>query len=655
MNSFTRSNKDILNQNIEEPLKNLFHLGGTMIIDKVFDIRNYLNVLERTGFEKKKNSRKLNILSSTSKISTFNSRVNPNFMQNSYLTTFNNALKSKEKFKKSGASFSTDMTKKYFNTDSSTNFYYKNIITNNNSNYNFNSTKNTANSLLKRNKNEKKYSPIPSNENFNVFKVIKEIKKSTQMPKIMNKKSPNKKLFITKIPNKERMPLAFSKEHVDTVFESKKVINNYKFRKGLELDIPDNIITFPTKKKEISVQNALISLLNKESKKLSIKEKDIKSRNEKNKKILDTNIQEFENFTDDHKKICKSIENCFDKLQKENNNLINELVIYKSLNKTYVEEIQKHLEQIENLRNYALFVHHSLEKDTTRYKKNIFPDYRYEKLSDYNKTFENICNFVIKNYSIFWDNKHREELKEELQFLEEPYLLLQKFLEIEGNIMRLLDMKNNIDNEMKDNEKEQKKIMNELQKRYSKAEKEYKISEQNLKIEMNLINNLKRKENDYNSEYIALIGKIFLDIVEILGENDKHKMNYKSILNGKIDKYNIDICIREGERILREKEDLLNNTLHEIKSYQEKDGFFFTKVMDETKLKNKMQKHLMYKKNKMQKQIENEKKFNIKANKFLLISRKTEAPYHSPQKKVKKSVNYALIKKLEDEELLKYD
>ena len=143
--------------------------------------------------------------------------------------------------------------------------------------------------------------------------------------------------------------------------------------------------------------------------------------------------------------------------------------------------------------------------------------------------------------------------------------------------------------------------------------------------------------------------------MEILGENDKHKMNYKSILNGKIDKYNIDICIREGERILREKEDLLNNTLHEIKSYQEKDGFFFTKVMDETKLKNKMQKHLMYKKNKMQKQIENEKKFNIKANKFLLISRKTEAPYHSPQKKVKKSVNYALIKKLEDEELLKYD
>ena len=37
------------------------------------------------------------------------------------------------------------------------------------------------------------------------------------------------------------------------------------------------------------------------------------------------------------------------------------------------------------------------------------------------------------------------------------------------------------------------------------------------------------------------------------------------------------------------------------------------------------------------------------------MSRKTEAPYHSHQKKIKKVINYSLIKRLEDEELLKYD
>ena len=38
-----------------------------------------------------------------------------------------------------------------------------------------------------------------------------------------------------------------------------------------------------------------------------------------------------------------------------------------------------------------------------------------------------------------------------------------------------------------------------------------------------------------------------------------------------------------------------------------------------------------------------------------MISRKTEAPFHFPQKKTKKVVNYALLKRLEDEELLNFD
>ena len=399
----------------------------------------------------------------------------------------------------------------------------------------------------------------------------------------------------------------------------------------------------------------MIVLLNNESKKLSSKEKEIKSRNEKNKNIIDTNFKNFEEFTDEHKQVCKNIENCFDKLKKENNNLLNELVIYRSLKKSHMDEIQKLLEQIENLRVYALFVHHSLEKDISRYEKNIFPDYRNEKLEEYEAKIEKVRNFVIKNYSIFWDNKYREEVKEELQFLQEPDLMINQFNEIEGNIMRLLDFKDNLCKEIQDDEKTHKIILDDLEKRYHQAEKEYKINEQNLNFEKNHINSLVRKENDYNSEFIGLIGDLFLNIVEIIGQNDKQKMNYKNILKGKIDKDNIDICIKEGERLLREKEDLLNNTLLKIKSYQEKDGRFFNQVMDETKQKNKMQKHLMYKKNKMDKQFETEAKVIDKTNKLKLISRKTEAPYHSPQKKIKKVINYALIKRLEDEELLKYD
>ena len=654
---FLNITKDIKENKTEDPLKTLFHMGGTMVVDKGFDIRNYLNLIERDRLEKRSNIKKNNILNATAQFSTFNANQKP--LYDAYLTTtFNNIPKINKKFKKNGASFSTEAAK-YINTDSSLNLEHKNNITTTNSYFNFLSTKNTSKLIFNKKNNITKSTPKQSNDTFNIFKAIKEIKKSTQMPKINIKASPNQKLFITKINrfNKinQRPPIAYNKEYVDTVFESKNIINKYNFRKGLELEEPDNLINFSSNKKNISKKNAVIDVLYNESKKISKIEKEFEAKNENNKNILESNIKVFEQYMDDNKKICKNIENCFDRLQKENNNLLNELIIYKSFNKSYVDEIQKVLEQIENLRLYAHFVHQSLEKDSTRYEKSIFPDYRYEKLVDYEKKIEKIRYFVINNYSIFWDNKNKEELKNELKFLEEPEIMINQFHEIERNIMRLLDFKNDLLNEIKKDEINNNLILNELNSRYAKVEKEYKKLKINLNIEQNIVNDLKKKEIDGNNEYISLIGTLFLNIVEILGQNDKQKMNYKFILDSKIDKDNVDICLREGGRILREKEDLLNNTLLSIKSYKEKDGRFFNQIMDETKLKNKLQKHLLHKKDKMNQQLETEAKVINKVNKIKLISRKTEAPYHSPQKKVKKVINQDQIKRLEDEELLKYD
>ena len=661
MNEFFNSTKDFKETKTEEPLKTLFHLGGTMVVDKGFDIRSFLNLIERGRLEKRNNIKKDNILNSTAQFSTFNSNQKP--LYDAYLTTtFNNIPKLNKKFKKNGGSFSRDLVVKNFtNNESSTNLDFKNKLATNNS-YNFLSTKNTSKLMFNKKNNITKISSSQSNDNFNIFKAIKDIKKTTQMPKINLKASQNKKLFITRIinsnknnKNNPKLPIAYSKEYLDTVFDSQSILNKYNFRKGLELEKPDDLINFPSNKKDISRKNALIAILNKESKKISKIEKEFKTKNENTKNIIESNIKKFEQYIDDNKIICKNIENCFDKLQKENNNLLNELIIYKSLNKSHIDEIQKALEQIENLRVYALFVHQSLEKDSTRYEKSIFPDYRYEKLVDYEKKIEKSRNFVIDNYSIFWDNEYKEQLKDELKFLEEPDIMIHKFHEFEGNIMRLLDFKDDLLNEMKKDEINNNLVLNELKSRYDEAEKEYKILKLNLNIEKNLVNDLKKKEIDYNNEYISLIGTLFLDIVEMLGQNDKQKMNYHFILKSKIDKDNVDICLREGGRILREKEDLLNNTLLAIKSYQEKDGRFFNQIMDATKLKNKLQKHLLHKRDKMSEQFKNEAKVMQKTNKIKLISRKTEAPYHSPQKKVKKVINYVQIKRLEDQELLKYD
>ena len=661
MNRYFNRNRDDIEIKVDHPLNSLANFGGTITVDQDFDIKNYLNSIEGGDLSVNKKQKKDNVLNSTSQFTTFNSNAYPkNTIYNGYLMTFNNVPSTKAKFKKSGASFSSDLTKKkYLNTTTSSYLEHKynnknNYITNTNNN--FLSTKNTSKLLYKRNKNLINKTAIQSNENFNVFKAIKEIKKSAQLPKIYNmKKNSNKKLFITN-NNQEnkKAPLAYSKEYVDIVFDSKRLINYYNFRKGLDLDPPENLVSFSSKKKEISVNNVLIDLLHNETERLSVKEKIFKARNEKNKNALNNNIKDFEDFTDEQKQVCKSIENCYDKLLRENNILLNELIKYKSINKSYADDIQKVLEQIENLRVYALFVHQSLEKDISRFEKSIFPDYRSEKLVDYNKKIETIRNFVINNYSIFWEPRYAKELEEDLEYLKNPDLLLQKLHEIEGNIMRLLEFKDNLIKESEEEEKKHEIILGELKSRYEDAKIDYKKNSKKLKFELSQIDNLKKKEVDHNSEFIELIGILFLNIVEVFGKNDKYKNNYKSILNGKIDKDNISICLKEGRRLLRENEDLLNNTLLAIKSYQEKDERFFNQVMDETKQKNKAQKHLMYKKNKMDMQFENEVKFIHKTNKIKILSRKTEAPYHSPQKKVKKVINLGQIKRLEDEELLKY-
>ena len=56
----------------------------------------------------------------------------------------------------------------------------------------------------------------------------------------------------------------------------------------------------------------------------------------------------------------------------------------------------------------------------------------------------------------------------------------------------------------------------------------------------------------------------------------------------------------------------------------------------------------------LNKQLEVEVKAIKNAHKVTLIPRKVAIPYQSPKKKEKKVINYDLIKRLEDEELLKY-
>ena len=197
-------------------------------------------------------------------------------------------------------------------------------------------------------------------------------------------------------------------------------------------------------------------------------------------------------------------------------------------------------------------------------------------------------------------------------------------------------------------------VLDDLKMKRDKEENEYKKFLKEINSQMNAINNLIKKENEHNNDINKLIGSLFLEIVDIFGKNDKNNFRYKAVLNSKIDKDNVNICIREGERLLREQEDLLNNTLYLMATYKEKDPRFFGKIMEEAKRRNKIEKQMQFKMSRLNKQLEVEVKAINNAHKLTFIPRKVVIPYHSPKKKEKKVINLDLVKKSEDEELLKY-
>ena len=596
----------------ENKINNLENLGNTMISSEKFDIKNYLSLYEK--YNPKKSRSKFNIYNSMTQFSTFNKKFKPvNIITEGNATSTNYKTASMDKNFSKNNKINEDiniMTSTY-------NSNQKNEIKDL-SFYKFPFTKPTSNFVNNRNKfNNNKYSPSQTNENesFNVFKAVKEIKKSCKFPKIIN----NKLNINNKIPIRNVYPVSTKNTHIvykdkylSSILDSKNVINNYNYRKELELETDND------------------------------------------EKVLLTELKEFNDFTEKQKQYCKNLEVFHENLVRQNEQLISQLVKFKINKKNYADETQKTLEQIESLRNYALFVHKALEKDCTRYENSIFPNYQDEKLGEYDKIIEQIKSNVIDKYKIFWDNQYKEELKDELKFLNNTDSMFFRFNEIEGNITRLLDEQFNIQKEMEREEKRGNEILKYLQERYDNTYEEYKSYEDKLIIEKNLFKGLTEKENELNIEYTQFIKDLFLNIVDVFGRFDKKKFDTYLLMKEKITKDNVDVLLREGERILRDMEEFLNSKLLAIDSYKINDSKFFNKFMNNMKKKMKEEQMILFKKNKMENIIGKNNKIINKANKVPFILRKTEAPYHSPKKKEKKVINYDLIKKLEDDELLKY-
>ena len=223
------------------------------------------------------------------------------------------------------------------------------------------------------------------------------------------------------------------KKKMTDYIDSDILLNKHKKNKKKLKDIDVPISTFITQNKEISINNLLIKLINKESDKLIKKEQQLNQDLKKDISNIENEEKKFEEYSDYQKVACKKIEMTLTELQKKNKNLIAEEKKYRLEVKLKEYEIYKILVKMNLFRFYAKFANQVLDGDPTRFEKPIISDeIELDKIN-----FEPIIKEVIDNYSSLKkydskkDNKLLKYYKEEGYFLYDPELInLMKWKEI---------------------------------------------------------------------------------------------------------------------------------------------------------------------------------------------------------------------------------
>ena len=622
--------------------KNLFQLGGSMILGPKFDIKKYLNNINYQPKSVKKEEKHLPPLFDNlyKRSKDDNKRYNLSTIEN-LPSHRNNVIR----IRKPLPSLDISTTISY-NNNSNTLKNNKNSSKTLNTNYDNNSLINVN---LKLNKNSsrktyfesdknlesldlyKKYPFENNDEKFNFAKAIKTIKKFADL-------SRRDKSIKNIVENR----IAYDPKNLDVIYKPIKLINGYQnYQNNLLNKNKDNISTFLTENNEISKKNLLIKLL--ESQKIGYNN-DINERKKKidnNKILLESYENEFANYLNNQKKSSRKIDDLLTKLIIANRLLIKENYNLKSEMRIKEDERQKLLERIDELRIIAKFVTIVLDGNPEIFNKAIIPEYSSERLPNY----ELISKELFERFSFLLNEKEnlsQEEINmiEQMNHLNDSELLYKQFNRIEEDIINTLQNKESIIVEIADIKNEGKKQTKDIQKRIEDLKNELNSYKSIYEKEKKEYEEIYKRNYSGEGEFDSLIKELYLEVMNI--ENTK-----KNIIN-------IPRAVEDIKKEIIEKELNINKLQMLLEQYEENDKYLFDRIVYKRKTDIKEMK-VSIQKRKIE-AGEREKLEHLRPmEKITFIQRKCEPPYRPPKKEKKEIIDYELIQKLENEELLTYE
>ena len=462
----------------------------------------------------------------------------------------------------------------------------------------------SLNSKLYNNENK-------SQENSNIIKKVKEIRR------MINKSD---QLYDPFMRNKSRIP--FDSKKSDIVFDGENIIQIFKRKKVNNLiNKFDSIYNFYKENKEIAKDNLVIQLLNKENKKLTLIE------NINSKTIEDEIKREiiFKNNFDEYVKQQRIAMRSIDKTLTKIEDKYRELLIIKRKENDkmnlLIEEMDKKLEQIEDLRIYAKFINDFLDEDKKFDKSILKTDIEFNKKNQKYIYIEKLVKETINNYQFLFDSLYEKKNNNILELFKNPYIFIDEYPKFENLILKKLEILEQKQTDKKKVKAERMEIILELRNQLKFYEKEYKYYDENLKKIIEEYSHLVTSKIKDNSEIIDIIRDFHL---EICG-NNCNILGTKTLFN-KQKTIKIEQIIKELILKINNIEKKINGYINNLTNYEINEPLIFNPIICELKKENKLKKQIKAK-NKIEEEIKlrnllSQKKFD----KIIIQSRKTLQP-----------------------------
>ena len=412
-----------------------------------------------------------------------------------------------------------------------------------------------------------------------------------------------------------------------TIFNSYVTARNYRHMSNLKskyLKLTIDTEKLVSNSKKINLGNYISDILQKERKKINIKETEFQKALNKENYILNKDIKKFGVFQVNQDLKFQRSENNMQKFEK------NSALVYETLkmNIHYRHSIfykmQKIIKEIVRLEEIVLSIYKILgyDEQATNYKQltNIKIKIKATNQHDILKNTNNIflqSNIIFNK--LFKDVEFELDLDEEKIFYalnDKEKMILKKISDREDILRSLNDMKNEFERDMVN-----------YKNKYNNYFSEYLIILKNYEDEMEKYN-ITKKNSQSSIEFINNIN-FLSEIKDLLFNQKSKKINlfYDNLIYGNI----IIPCLEK----LKQKEFFVDDIIKKMEKYEKNDPKIFNKYASNCKYINKMKKFEKEKKIIEEKELKEKLRIITKHQKVIF---KNKYKYNSPvQKKIKKT------------------